>query len=102
MWGFLATGVALAFEPGLHSAAVEALSAAGAEDTEAETSPELQLELWELPRRCKDSEAAFSPAAFSFASARLLLFPCRLPYLITQMMRPSFYSAQTVLSALRL
>lgn len=87
MWGFLATGRALAFKPGLLSAPAEALSAAGAEDTEAETSPSLQLELWELSRRCKDSEAAFSPAVFSFASARLLLLPCPLLYLKMQLGR---------------
>ena len=84
MWGFLATGVALVFKPGLLSAAAEAFSAAGAKEAEAETSPSLQLELWELSSRCKDSEAAFSPAAFSFASARLLLLLCPLLYLITQ------------------
>ena len=100
MWGFLATGVALAFRPGLLSTAVEALSAAGAEDTEAETSPSLQLELWELFRRCKDSGAAFSPAVSSFASARLLLLPCPLLYLETQLRRPRYqHRAQDVLSA---
>ena len=82
MWGFLATGVALTFKPGLLSAAAEALSAAVAKEVEAETSP--SLELWELSSRCKVSEAAFSPAAFSFASARLLLLPCPLLYLVTQ------------------
>ena len=84
MWGFFATGVALTFKPGLLSAAAEVLSAAGARVAEAEASPSLQLELWELSSRCKDSEAGFSPAAFSFASARLLLLPCPLLYLTTQ------------------